>query len=158
VARTKASQRPFFPLLGEPLALDLINTVVRRAGDRVGGTELVDLISQPHRWGEWLDYQRARLQPLLGGELTEHMRSADCLERIRELRDAARVVVNAARIAPIAHVGSTAAQNARSAPTAPMPSAESSVRPFPEAATTTLGLLGGDVQVAGSTSRRCRGR
>jgi hypothetical protein len=113
----------------------------------------VDLISQPHRWGEWLDYQQPRLQPLLGGQVTEHMRSADCLERVRELRDAARVVINAARLAPIPRPGSTAPQNARSAPMVPVSSLESSkspVRPFPGAATTTtvLGPRGGDGQAA----------
>jgi len=95
MARTKASQGPFFPLLGEPLALDLVNTVICRDPD----TEAVDLISQPYRWGQWLDYQRLRLEPIVGLALTEYMRSPECLHRVRELRDAARVVINAARLA-----------------------------------------------------------
>ena len=95
MARTTASRRPFFPLLGEPLALDLVNTVLRRGPD----TEAVDLISQPYRWGQLLDYQWPRLAPLAGVTLTDHLRSRECLHRVRELRDAARVVINAARLA-----------------------------------------------------------
>jgi len=95
MARTKASQGPFFPLLGEPLALDFVNTVICRDPD----TEAVDLISQPYRWGQWLDYQWLRLEPIVGLALTEYMRSPECLHRVRELRDAARVVINAARLA-----------------------------------------------------------
>lgn len=94
MARTRASQGPFFPLLGEPLALDLVNTVICRDP----GTEAVDLISQPHRWGQWLDYQWLRLEPIVGLAPTEYMRSRECLHRVRELRDAARVVINAARL------------------------------------------------------------
>jgi predicted RNA-binding Zn ribbon-like protein len=91
MARTKASKRPYFPLLGEPLALDLVNTVVFRDGANL------DLITEPHRWGEWLDYQRPRLEPVLGGPITEHCRSRQALEQVREFRGAVRVVIDAAR-------------------------------------------------------------
>jgi predicted RNA-binding Zn ribbon-like protein len=92
MARTKASQRPYFPLLGEPLALDLVNTVVLRDG------VTVDLISQPHRWGQWLDYQRPRLEPALSGALTERFRSWAALERVRAFRGAVHVVIETARL------------------------------------------------------------
>jgi predicted RNA-binding Zn ribbon-like protein len=91
MARTKASQRPYFPLLGEPLALDLVNTVVLRDGVKL------DLITEPYRWGQWLDYQRPRLEPVLGGPITEHCRSRQAVEQVREFRDAVRVVIDAAR-------------------------------------------------------------
>ena len=95
MARTTASRRPFFPLLGEPLALDFVNTVIWREPD----SEPVDLISQPHRWAQWLDYQWPRLEPIVAATPTDHLRSRECLYRVRELRDAARVVINAARLA-----------------------------------------------------------
>jgi predicted RNA-binding Zn ribbon-like protein len=77
--------------LGEPLALDLVNTMVLRDG------VTVDLISQPHRWGQWLDYQRPRLEPALGGPLTERFRSWPALESVRAFRGAVRVVIETAR-------------------------------------------------------------
>jgi len=92
MARTKASHRPYFPLLGEPLALDLVNTVVLHDGANL------DLIRESHRWGQWLDYQRPRLEPVLGSPITEQFRSRPALERVREFRGAVRVVVEAARV------------------------------------------------------------
>jgi hypothetical protein len=89
MVRTKASERPYFPLLGEPLALDFLNTELWREGSTV------DLIGDPHRWKQWLGYQQRRLEPILGGPVTAQMRSAGPPRRVRELRDAARVVANA---------------------------------------------------------------
>jgi predicted RNA-binding Zn ribbon-like protein len=91
VTRVQASQRAYFPLLGEPLALDLVNTVVRR------DSAAVDLIKDPHRYKQWLDYQRPRLEPMLGGPITEHTRSQPTLQRLRQFRDAVRVVIEEAR-------------------------------------------------------------
>jgi predicted RNA-binding Zn ribbon-like protein len=108
MARAKASQRPYFPLLGEPLALDLVNTVVFR-----GGVNL-DLIAEPHRWGQWLDYQRPRLEPVLGGPITEHCRSRQALEQVREFRGAVRVVIEAARAGPSPGSGTDTARDSLS--------------------------------------------
>ncbi|MDT7589298.1 MAG: hypothetical protein QOE32_6848 [Pseudonocardiales bacterium] len=91
MVRTKASERPYFPMLGAPLALDFLNTELWREGSTV------DLIGDPHRWKQWLGYQQRRLEPILGGPVTAQMRSAGPPRRVRELRDAARVVIDAAR-------------------------------------------------------------
>lgn len=102
MVRTKASE-PYFPLLGEPLALDFLNTELWREGSTV------DLIGDPHRWKQWLGYQQRRLEPILGGPVTAQMRSAGPPRRVRELRDAARVVIGAARTGqpPVREPGAT---------------------------------------------------
>lgn len=73
-----------FPLLGEPLALDLVNTQVRRQG------ETVDLLDTPAGLLAWLQCEHARL-PWAGtvtrGDLTA----------VRELRDAVAALLDAAQ-------------------------------------------------------------
>ena len=90
-ARSKGSDRPFFPLLGEPLALDLINTEVTVDGWPV------DLLNDHRLWREWLSYQQHRIAPTLGGPITDQMRSVLVLPQVRGLRAAARAVIEASR-------------------------------------------------------------
>ncbi|HEX4252197.1 MAG TPA: CGNR zinc finger domain-containing protein [Pseudonocardia sp.] len=91
MARIRNAERPHFPLLGEPLPLDLINTELSVAGQRV------DLLCSTRWWREWLNYQRHRIEPMLHGPITESMRRAATLGHVRVLRTAAAMVVNAAR-------------------------------------------------------------
>jgi hypothetical protein len=91
MARIRNADRPHFPLLGEPLPLDLINTELSTAGQRV------DLLASTHWWREWLNYQRPRIEPIPRGPITESMGRAATLDHIRVLRTAATVVINAAR-------------------------------------------------------------
>ena len=68
---------PLFRWLGEPLAIDLANTVmVVREG------VCVDLLADRESLQRWLDAERNRLG--------EHSSDADCLKQIRRLRDAIR--------------------------------------------------------------------
>jgi hypothetical protein len=90
MARIRNAERPHFPLLGEPLPLDLINTELSVAGQRV------DLLCSTRWWREWLNYQRHRIEPMLHGPITESMRRAATLGHVRVLRTAAAMVVNAA--------------------------------------------------------------
>lgn len=74
---------PVFRWLGEPLAIDLANTVMV-----VGGGQEVDLLAEPRDLRRWLDGERERL-----GDC----RLADAhLVEIRELRDAVRGLLRAA--------------------------------------------------------------
>ncbi|TAN08129.1 MAG: hypothetical protein EPN38_04220 [Rhodanobacteraceae bacterium] len=79
-----ASTTNRFPLLGEPIALDLANTRVRRQG------ETVDLLDTPAALAAWLRYEHARLPwagTVTGGDVTA----------VRELRDAVVVLLDAAQ-------------------------------------------------------------
>lgn len=74
---------PVFRWLGEPLAIDLANTVmVVRAG------ESVDLLTSSEDLSDWLDRERGRLGDC--GFAASH------LEEVRELRDAVRELFAAA--------------------------------------------------------------
>ncbi len=71
---------PLFRWLGEPLAIDLANTVmVVREG------AWVDLVAEPEDLQRWLDAERDRLG--------EHRADPECLADIRPLRDAARALL-----------------------------------------------------------------
>ncbi len=73
-----------FPLLGEPLAIDLLNTVVAaRGGPR-------DLLATPAALLAWIGAQAGRLPP----EADAH--PADVLPRVRALREALRALFAAA--------------------------------------------------------------
>ncbi|MEO6030615.1 MAG: ABATE domain-containing protein [Burkholderiaceae bacterium] len=73
-----------FPLLGEPLALDLVNTCVRRDG------AAVDLLDTPAALSAWLKAQSARLA--WSGAAAD----AD-LHAVRELRTAVAALLDARR-------------------------------------------------------------
>ena len=99
---------PVFRWLGEPLAVDLANTVmVVREG------QAVDLLEAPEDLHRWLDAERGRL--------------GDCafavahFEEIRALRDAIRSLLSAAAQAGTPPSGAVESVNAAScgAPTAP---------------------------------------
>jgi predicted RNA-binding Zn ribbon-like protein len=93
---------PVFRWLGEPLAIDLANTVMV-----MGNGEELDLLSEPGDLRRWLEGERERL--------------GDCrfaaahLREIRELRDAVRVLLAAAANgkplprAALGHLNSTSA-------------------------------------------------
>jgi predicted RNA-binding Zn ribbon-like protein len=98
---------PIFRWLGEPLAIDLANTVMVVRED-----ETLDLLDSPERLDQWLAAQSDRLDPsLLNGVDVDSLRSLR--DAIRELFDAAAhdealspaalIVLNAASAAaPIA--------------------------------------------------------
>ena len=74
---------PLFRWLGEPLAIDLANTVmVVREG------EAVDLIATPEELRRWLDAER--------GRLGDYAFEPSHLDEIRTLRDAIRELLGAA--------------------------------------------------------------
>ena len=73
-----------FPLLGEPLALDLVNTCVRRDG------AVADLLDTPAALAAWLKAQSARLA--WSGRVAE----AD-LRAVKELRTAMAALLSARR-------------------------------------------------------------
>src|ERR1700704_2741915 len=75
---------PVFRWLGEPLAIDLANTVmvVREDGD-----DEVDLLSIPAELEHWLAAE--------GGRVDGHGAAASALGAIRELRDAVRGLLTA---------------------------------------------------------------
>src|SRR5215207_9885227 len=78
-----------FPLLGEPLAVDLVNTVAAVGPNGA----LVDLIATPDGLRAWLDAQAERLGP-------DQQTIAALLEeitRVHALRDALRPLFRAAR-------------------------------------------------------------
>lgn len=76
--------KPRFPLLGEPLALDLVNTRVRR-----GGVE-VDLLDSPAALAAWLRVEHGRVA------WTGAADAAD-LTNVRTLRDAIDRLLRARR-------------------------------------------------------------
>jgi predicted RNA-binding Zn ribbon-like protein len=57
----------------------------------------VDLLGSPRWWRAWLGYQQHRIEPVLGGPITDQMCSATTLGHVRNLRGAAAVVIGAAR-------------------------------------------------------------
>lgn len=73
-----------FPLLGEPLALDLVNTRVRRRGS------VVDLLDRSAALDDWLRAQRARV------DWSGRARATD-LAAVRTLRDALDQLLRASR-------------------------------------------------------------
>lgn len=73
-----------FPLLGEPIALDLVNTRVRRQG------EIVDLLDTPAALAAWLRHEHERLP--WAGAVTRGDVAA-----VRELRDAVAALLDAAQ-------------------------------------------------------------
>lgn len=74
---------PVFRWLGEPLAIDLANTVMV-----IAGSDAVDLLSSADDLRVWLDRERPRLGEC--GFAAEH------LDELRELRDAVRELFAAA--------------------------------------------------------------
>ena len=76
-----------FPLLGEPLALDLANTVVRHAGQDL------DLLTDERQLRDWLDQQQSRLpaaQPtkaVLAAVRRVRGSVRDCLLAVRDGRE-----------------------------------------------------------------------
>jgi predicted RNA-binding Zn ribbon-like protein len=74
---------PVFRWLGEPLAIDLANTVMVL---RDGGEE-VDLIATPTELRRWLSAERERLGPAAATAVDP--------DRVRELRDATRELLRA---------------------------------------------------------------
>ena len=99
---------PVFRWLGEPLAVDLANTVMVVRED-----EMVDLIADPEGLRRWLDAERGRLGDCAFA--VEH------IERIRALRDAVRGLLSAAAQGAPSPAGALEAVNAasREAPMAP---------------------------------------
>lgn len=75
---------PQFPLIGEPIALDLVNTRVRQAGTDV------DLLHAPSALGAWLSVEAGRL-PWSGTA------SAADLDAVRALRGAIAALLAARR-------------------------------------------------------------
>lgn len=75
--------RPVFPLLGEPLAVDLANTVM---AERNG---IAELLTNEQRLGDWLGLHRHALAP-------EVLSAPPPLESVKALRDAIREVLEAA--------------------------------------------------------------
>lgn len=71
-----------FPLVGEPVALDLVNTRVHRAGTPV------DLLEDREALGQWLSVQAGRLPPLAAPSRAD-------LHAVRLLRDAAEALITA---------------------------------------------------------------
>jgi predicted RNA-binding Zn ribbon-like protein len=77
-------EAPYFPLLGEPLALDLANTIVHHAGQDL------DLLTDERQLQAWLDQQGPRLPP---AEATKQVLAAvhsirrplrRCLDAVRD--------------------------------------------------------------------------
>ncbi|MGH8190921.1 MAG: CGNR zinc finger domain-containing protein [Rhodanobacteraceae bacterium] len=73
-----------FPLLGEPLALDLVNTRIRRDGDEV------DLLDTPSAFSGWLHAERGRVA-WTGSADSEDLRA------VRALRDVVDRLLRARR-------------------------------------------------------------
>ena len=88
-----------FPLLGEPLSLDLVNTRVRE-----GGVEL-DLLDEPAALAAWLAAQTSRLS--WSGAVT----AAD-LQAVRALRDAIAALLTARRACALPSRAALATVNA----------------------------------------------
>jgi predicted RNA-binding Zn ribbon-like protein len=109
---------PLFRWLGEPLAIDLANTVmVVPAGEQAGaddGGQAVDLLATPEDLRRWL---RAEGERLAWFEIDA---DAD-LRQVRELREAVRSLLGTAAGGHKAQAGALAAINAASAaaPVAP---------------------------------------
>jgi predicted RNA-binding Zn ribbon-like protein len=76
---------PHFPLLGEPVSLDLVNTRVRR-----GGAD-VDLLETPSALAAWLAAESGRL-PWAGAVTAADLRA------VRTLRDAIAALLRARRV------------------------------------------------------------
>jgi len=76
---------PHFPLLGEPLSLDLVNTRIRS-----GGTD-VDLLDAPAALATWLAAESGRLS-------WSGVVSAADLRAVRTLRDAIAALLSARRV------------------------------------------------------------
>ncbi len=95
-----------FPLVGEPLAIDLANTIARHAGREV------DLLSDERQLRDWLDEQRARLprvdatKQLLAAVRGVRRPVRECLQAVRNGReppgDAIAELNDAAAVAPAA--------------------------------------------------------
>jgi hypothetical protein len=71
--------------------LDLVNTELTVRGQRL------DRLSGTRWWREWLDYEHHRIEPILGGPITDQMRSAATLDEVRTLRALARDAIDTAR-------------------------------------------------------------
>ncbi|MFD9370738.1 CGNR zinc finger domain-containing protein [Streptomyces sp. NPDC060020] len=83
-----------FPLTGEPLALDLVNTRTAEG----------DLVADPAGLAAWLDAQAARLTPVAGVGAAE-------VAAVRAVREAARPALDAARRGERPPAGALAALN-----------------------------------------------
>jgi predicted RNA-binding Zn ribbon-like protein len=91
-----------FPLLGEPLAVDLVNTVVASGG------RLVDLLETPEGLRAWLAAEAARLPGAAAAP-------PPALAEVRRLREALRVLLRAALAGGEPDAAAVAAVNAASA-------------------------------------------
>jgi predicted RNA-binding Zn ribbon-like protein len=109
-----------FPLLGEPLAVDLLNTVIAAGGGRR------DLLTSPAALLAWLGAQAGRLPPGSVAALSAGLGAGDAaagrlLGRVRALRESLRPLFGAALAGaapPAAAVGAVNAA-AAAAPAAP---------------------------------------
>jgi predicted RNA-binding Zn ribbon-like protein len=98
-----------FPLLGEPLAVDLVNTVV---GSTDGG---VDLLASADGLAAWLDAEAARLP------IDRTALEVPPLDAVRPLREALRVLFRAAMQGTAPDPAALATVNAASAAAATYP-------------------------------------
>lgn len=84
MSSVSSSAAPCFPLLGEPLSLDLVNTCIRKDGS------VVDLLDRPSALAAWLAAEAGR-QPWSGAV------TAMDLKAVRDMRDAIATLLAAQR-------------------------------------------------------------
>jgi len=107
-----------FPLLGEPVSLDLVNTRIRH-----GGAD-VDLLDTPSALTTWLAAESGRLS--WSGVVT----AAD-LRAVRALRDAIAALLRARRVRARPPAGAMKVVNAALSASAPLASRHAAARPGP---------------------------